>query len=855
MSKSESLAMPSNVDLSNCDREPIHILGHVQSFGCLLAITTDWNVIHASTNCEELLNFKAEDAIGKQFSDFFPPQAVHDLRGRIQAVAHQSGTARMFGYDLFGTGKHFNVSIHRANQCLVFEFEPTSRAIVDDDETTLVQSLIARVQRHKTVEKASEEAARAIQALTGMDRVMVYRFGTDGSGEVIAEALRGKGEPFLGLRYPASDVPKQARELYKRSMLRIISDVEDPTHKIIPQSGPTGDPLDLSLSVTRAVSPIHLEYLRNMGVNASMSVSIMRRNDLWGLFACHHNSPKKLDYKTRSAVELFAQLFNYELAQLEMAKEFEDLDRARELHDKLMALISGGVTLFDIFETFSDQIRDVIPHDGIVVYSGGKFKSKGSTPTEEEFIGLARFLNTARGSEVYNTDELALRYEQAADFADRAAGLMALPISRNPRDYLVLFRKELTQTVTWAGNPEKPVEFGPNGARLTPRKSFDAWQEVVRGKCEAWREGELRAADALRVTLIEVVLKLTDEAQSNRKKAEEAQELLIAELNHRVRNILTLIQGLISQGQGDVASIEDYSRVLDERIHALARAHDQLTQKEWSWVSLKSLIDTEIQAFLSQNADRVVITGDDFDLSPTAFTTLALVMHELVTNSSKYGALSVAKGQVSIAIIQNADGSCQIEWRDQNGPAVQMPKRKGFGTTIIERSIPFELKGTAETRFKITGFEADFNIPAGHVQKATQSAVSKADSTETDVAEDVNLTGNVLVLEDNMIIAMDASDMLEHLGADRVFSLNNTTEALSVLDEHDIKFALLDVNLGEELSLSVAKDCHARGIPTVLATGYEGNASMTEAFPQTVIVRKPYTVEHIRKAIAKCFKT
>lgn len=464
-------------------------------------------------------------------------------------------------------------------------------------------------------------------------------------------------------------------------------------------------------------------------------------------------------------------------------------------------------------------------------------------------MGLARFLNTAQGSEVYATDRIAQRYAKADGFADRAAGLLALPISRTPRDYLVLFRREIAQTVKWAGNPEKPVEHGPNGSRLTPRKSFEAWQEVVSGQSKPWRRRELRAADSLRITLLEVVLKLADEARESRKRAEEHQELLIAELNHRVRNILNLIQGLISQGQGDAFSVEDYSKVLDGRIQSLALAHDQLTEKDWGWVALSALIKTEVKAFLSSRSDSVRITGDDITLSPTAFSTMALVFHELVTNSAKYGALSDSSGCVNLHIQHNEDGSCSITWREIDGPPVKHPKRKGFGTTIIERSIPFELKGSAQTRYKITGFEADFVLPAAHVDKALPVAQTTEDSTDTN-AEDIRLTGNALVLEDNMIISMDAADILDELGADRVTTASSVADAMRILDSEDISFALLDVNLGDELSLKVAKACEARKIPFALATGYEGSGETLSAFPETYVVRKPYTGEHIQKAVS-----
>ncbi|MCB1461161.1 MAG: GAF domain-containing protein [Nitratireductor sp.] len=840
----------TEIDLSNCDREPIHILGQVQSFGCLLAVSSDWMIVHASVNCAELFGRAAKDLIGGRFVDLFSEESVHHLRTRIQTLAHQDSAVRVFDYELFGDGRRFDVSAHRNDRYLVFEFEIREENPGKRDDSGLVQSLIARVQRHHSVEAVSREAARALQVLCGMDRVMVYRFEEDGSGTVIAEVLKGQGDSYLGLRYPASDIPRQARELYKRSLLRIIADVDSEVFTIIPAVSPEGHPLDLSLAVTRAVSPIHIEYLRNMGVKASLSVSILRKGELWGLFACHHNSPLTLDYERRSAVELFVQLFNYELAQLETTGELEDVDRARSLHDRLMSQVSGGETLVDVFESLSDQIAEVIPFDGIVVYSNGVFRAQGAAPTEEEFLGLARFLNTAQTSEVFATDCIASRFEKADSFADRAAGLLALPISRSPRDYLVLFRREIAQSVNWAGNPEKPVTVGPNGSRLTPRKSFEAWQEVVRGKSGPWKISERRAADELRVTLLEVVLKLADEASANRKRAQEQQELLIAELNHRVRNILNLIRGLVSQGRGNSVTIEEYSAVLDSRIHSLARAHDQLTEKGWGWVSLLSLIRTEIGAFLSEKSERVVIEGVDVTLSPTAFTTLALVIHELVTNSAKYGSLNDSSGIVHFGVTLNADGSCAVSWRESGGPPVQAPKRRGFGTTIIERSIPFELKGKADVAYKVSGLEADFLLPAPHVAAATGGQELEAGSTGEKEIEEVQLRGSALVLEDNMIIAMDAADMLRDLGAETVHLASSVVDALRIMDAHTIEFALLDVNLGDENSLRVAERCARSNIACVLATGYGKSGDAVKSFPQEVVVRKPYTIEDVKRAVA-----
>lgn len=838
-----------NVDLTNCDREPIHILGRVQSYGCLLAVSTDWMITYASENCADLIGLDAQKIIGSRFVEVFPQATVHHLRTKMQVLGYQSGVARLFAYPALEDGRLFDISISQSDHNIVFEFEPRNDPPRKDPDHATVPALMGRVKRHGTIEDMAREAARAIKVLSGFDRVMAYRFNEDDTGTVIAEVAAPDQESFLGLRYPASDIPKQARALYVRSPLRIIADVNAATHAVHPARDPNGRPLDLSLAVTRAVSPIHLEYLRNMGVAASMSVSIIRNGKLWGLFACHHRSARHISYELRSEIELFSELFNYQLAQIELTTELAEVDRARSLHDRLMMQLSGGKTMSEAFDILSENIKEVIPFDGAAVFTDGDYKSAGAATTAEEFLGLARFLNTTPSGQVYQTNALATRYPAAEGFGDRVAGILALPVSRTPRDYLVLFRREIVSSVQWAGNPEKPAELGPNGARLTPRKSFDAWQEVVRGQSAPWRSSELRAADALRSTLLEVVLKMADERNAARKQAQDQQELLVAELNHRVRNILNLIRGLVSQGQEEARSLEDYRTVLEDRIFALARAHDQLTKSEWTWVSLRSLVETEVKAFVTSKASRVKMTGEDIELSPTAFSTLALVMHELVTNSAKYGALNDSSGSVNLDVRLQPDGVAKLSWKEENGPPVQAPKRRGFGTTIIERSIPFELKGQARTRYRMTGFEADFVLPSAHVRPAAPSIAPSEEESPVEALA-VPLDGHCLVLEDNMVIALDASDMLSHLGASHVHTASSVAEGLSVLSRQDLTLAVLDVNLGDEMSIPVIEKCLELGIPTVLATGYGANPDLDERFPDVAVLNKPYNSDSMKRVLS-----
>lgn len=837
------------VDLTNCDREPIHLLGGVQSFGCLISTSADFMINHVSANVQTHLNIAPEAALGGRLEDLFPARTVSDLRAKLQLLDTETSSARLFGYDALGNGDVFDISVHAMGQSYVFEFEPKIHT-ADRDEMSMVQPLVAHVRRAKDLKAACEKAAMAVQAMSGFDRVMVYRFDSDGTGDVIAEARQSHMEPFLGLRYPASDIPQQARALYLRATLRLISDVRAEVSPIVPQTNVHGAPLDLSLSVTRAVSPIHLEYLRNMGVAASMSVSIIKNGQLWGLFACHHETPRYIDFERRTAIELFAQFFSYELIQKIDIDARQHSDEVRQMQDNLMIQLSGETTLINGFEFIAGELSGLIANDGIAVYSDGQFVARGEVPNELEFRKLVRFLNTAPIGEVFATHHLAALHPETANFDADVAGILAVPISRTPRDYIVFFRREVVTTVKWAGNPNKPVEVGPNGPRLTPRKSFEAWSEMVKNTSVRWTDSEIQIGESLRTSLTEIVLKLTDDASKIRRKAADTHELLIAELNHRVRNILNLIQGLVSQSRSSAQDVETYTEVLDGRVQALARAHDQLTRQDWSPTSLRRLIDVEFSAYLNESKDCLNVTGDAPLLLPNAFSTLALVIHELVTNSAKYGALKERSGHVSIDLRILNDGGLRMTWREIGGPSVQVPSRLGFGTTIIEKTIPYELKGEVHTRYAVTGFEADIILPSTALSDRQEQIADSRPGDE--ISEDHiqnQLSGDVLIVEDNMVIALNASDILTENGADKVHLSGTVRHAMQILKDHPISFALLDVNLGDHTVTPVAKYLAAHDIPFILATGYGDTHSIATHFPQAVVVSKPFTVEILGKAI------
>jgi light-regulated signal transduction histidine kinase (bacteriophytochrome) len=694
------------VDLTNCDREPIHVLGTVQPFGFLIALTADWLVSRVSANSARFIGLTPDDMLGKPVGALLSADAIHSLRNRITLLRGPDSVERIFSLPLMEGGPAFDVAVHFSGQLVVIEAEPASHDEMEASST--VRSMVARLAQTDGMTAFLRDGARQVRALTGFDRVMVYRFAQQGDGEVMAEALKPGIQSFFGLHYPASDIPAQARALYIRNIFRVIADVGATPVPIVPQLDPSGAALDMSLCLTRAVSPIHIEYLGNMGVGASLSISIIVEGRLWGLFACHHYGPRLPTFAQRSAAELFGQIFSMMLESRERAESASYEGRARQVADRLLAAVAQDHDLLHNARWLGDVIFDTIPADGVGVYIDGQMTFSGLTPDEPAFAAIVSMLNRTAAGQVYTTDSLARILPEAAAYADCAAGILAIPLSRRPRDYVVLFRAEQLRSVRWAGRQDKVMEDGPDGPRLSPRKSFEAWSQLVQGTALPFTPAELRVAEALRTALLEVILRLADSADVERQKAHEKQELLIAELNHRVRNILSLIRGLLSQTKDSAASVEDFIATLESRVHALARAHDQITADRWSPARLYDLIEVEAGAYLGEKRDRVRLSGPNVLLTPGCFTVLALVIHEMLTNAAKYGALSDS-GVVAIDWRVDEDGSLLIDWTESGGPAVVAPTRRGFGSTVIERSIPYDW--TVRRRC-ITGWRVSRRISA-----------------------------------------------------------------------------------------------------------------------------------------------
>jgi light-regulated signal transduction histidine kinase (bacteriophytochrome)/CheY-like chemotaxis protein len=803
----------------------------------------------ASDNAGSFLGVDITDLLQRPLSSVFSAAAIETIRSRVDQLGGPDSTERVFGVEIQPGKPFYDLSIHFSGAYLVVEAEP-SVIEADVNSGELVRLMLERIRKTRGMTELAREAARQLKVLSGFDRVMVYQFHPDGSGEVIAEAAETGLEKFLGLHYPASDIPKQARILYQRNWLRIIADINAKPAALVSTATHNAGLLDLSMSVLRSVSPIHVEYLRNMGVGASMSVSILRDGKLWGLFACHHYSPHYISFEKRTASELFGQMFSWIVEGREREGDVTYEASAQKIQERLIETAATHEHSRRAIVDFAGDYRRMIACDGVAIWSDNKITLDGETPTEDEVKELVTFINRTSPGRICASAEIAKLYAAGEVFRDRAAGFLAIPISRTPRDCLIFFRREVTRSVNWAGAPEKVYEEGPNGPRLTPRKSFELWQETVAGQSKPWSAADIRIAESLRVTLLEVILQLSDLAARERRGAQERQELMIAELNHRVRNILSLVRALVAQSKDTAKSVDEFASVLGGRVQALARAHDQITNLNWAPVALRTLLESEAGAYLGARADRVKIVGPDVALDPKAFATLALVVHEMMTNSAKYGALADSTGQVEVVWRVDPNSSLEIEWKESGGPPVQPPSRRGFGTTIIERSVPFDLKGEAEIRFDLLGVQARFVIPPNFVD-LVPSIAGAAMRVEEQQSTRPRISDTALIVEDNLIIAMAAEVILLDLGARHVDTAASVDQALRAIERTRPSFALLDLNLGSENSIRVAEKLKEIGVPFIFATGYGERAPIPVDLASAPVVQKPYTLEVVEHALGK----
>ncbi|WP_395665134.1 histidine kinase dimerization/phosphoacceptor domain -containing protein [Methylocella sp.] len=700
-------------DLTACDREPIHVPGAIQPHGALLAARrADLRLAFLAGDPQAL--FGLDDWRGRPLADFIGAEAAGRAAGAPQ------GPASLFlGRVETTRGALFEGGAHASDDFVFVELEPVEAASRSASEA-LCELEVASVelQRAESVQELCDLAARQFRSLTGFDRVMIYRFLEDESGKVVAEARRAGVASFLNQHFPASDIPRQARALYVRNLVRTIPEVDYAPEPLRPEAESAG--VDLSDCVLRSVSPIHLEYLRNMGVTASASVSIVIDGRLWGLVACHHESARRLDSEARGLCRALAFAFAQHVRAKAEAEDYRERLRLASFSSSLVEVLARDGPLDQALANHLDETACMLRADGVAIVHGHDLIVGGAAPGRDEIAALARWI-ALRGKPVFATDRLPQIHPPAKAFQRLACGVVASVLSFDEPWAILWLRAEKIETVNWAGNPHKPVAGGEVGA-LTPRASFALWSETVRGRARGWTPAEVEAAGRLGALVIEA-RQTRRERDLNRRLTEtlkdkdlliEQKQYLIGEVNHRVQNSLQLVtsfltlQAMSSREPGLREAVEEANR----RIAAVALLHRRLYRGDQiEMVQLARYIEDLV-------ADAMAALGVGWkerltlDLAPAAAPTdqaasIGLILTELLINANKY-AYGGAPGPLAVALAETR-GQIELTVSDKGRGRAQ-DARQGFGGRMLE-ALTRQLGGQLTYEDNRPGLRAKLTAP------------------------------------------------------------------------------------------------------------------------------------------------
>ncbi|MCM4158722.1 GAF domain-containing protein [Antarcticibacterium flavum] len=545
---------PDNVNLTNCDKEPIHIIGKAQAHGVILACNKDTlEITQCSKNAGRILGIETGDLLGKPLSILLPANELDRL--------YAGQEEKILMPELPFNDQTFLVIAHISNESIVLDIEPAGDNLSPVQFQEQLSKILNELNAAQTIDQINSRAVDLIKYLYGYDRVMLYRFDEEWNGEVVAEVKEEHLESWLGLHYPATDIPKPSRELFLKQGVRIIQDVNYTPSPLEPQLSPINEePLDLSRSELRGVSPIHIEYLKNMKVGASLTAAIVLNGKLWGLIACHHYESRFINYHQRQSVKLLTQVYTNRLAMISSETYKKRSLEAREIREAIIYSLKTG-NIAEALNTGTPGLIGVLESTGAAFYYNGQLSLTGTTPSPEETEELIKSF-ISKQENVYQTRNLVSQYAPAENFKEKASGVLSVEIGEEQGNYLLWFRKESAQTVDWGGKPQKSQKIEEGVSVLHPRKSFEKWTQKVSGIALPWKDYEIDAAIAFRDSLTHVIL---EQQQEEIKKLNERLQVVNKELeafsysvSHDLRAPLRGIRGFANILK------EDYAGNLDE---------------------------------------------------------------------------------------------------------------------------------------------------------------------------------------------------------------------------------------------------------------------------------------------------
>jgi two-component system, chemotaxis family, sensor kinase Cph1 len=709
-----------SIDVSECEREPIHVPGAIQPHGVLLVSDIGaFRILQVAGDTDRILGHSIGTIRNHTIAEVLGSHAA-----TLVASAQVTSQPVYLG-SIAVAGAKLCLTAHDRDGVRILEIEPSSPLPQSTAEVLAqVRKTAALFDRALDHTELLQSAAREARGLTGFDRVMIYRFLRDGSGSVAAEDRADALWPFLNHRYPASDIPMQARELYLRNLIRVIPDVSYTPAPLIPPLNPaTKAPLDMSECTLRSVSPIHVQYLKNMNVAASMSVSIVVDGALWGLVAFHHMAPKLVPYELREMCKHLGEILSQQIKARENAEAHRQMLYLAPRREKLLDILSNAGAIDLALLEHLPELGSVLPADGAAVVFGDRGGATHRAPSQTQVRELVGWLLDTARCGVFETTSLVRHYAPAAAYAREASGLLAAVVSGEEPLVLLWFRAEQLETINWAGNPHKPGEPGTDIGALNPRKSFETWKETVHNQSKPWSAAEVDAARKLGRSIFELVQKqklVELNAQLSRSLSDKEalllqKDLLMQEVNHRVQNGLQLVNSMLTlqaQEAGDERVRAQFGFASD-RIMAIAMVHRRLWQTEDIQSVdfthyIQELRDGLVETWGPEWGDQVTVHGKRIIVSTDIAVVLALVIIELLTNAVKY-AYGGRPGPIGVSIEQTPLGLL-VAVKDQGVGMPALPSKQGLGSRLT-RGLVDELDGEMKVDSSTQGTSIVISVP------------------------------------------------------------------------------------------------------------------------------------------------
>ncbi|ALA59107.1 ATP-binding protein [Nitrospira moscoviensis] len=700
--KSGGMITAQNVDLGNCDKEQIQFCGAIQPHGVLIAVDEpSWTVAQISANADERLGITPESAVGQPVERVLGREQTRRLRN---AVATQRTLicppVCLLTTPPAGRTQEWHVFVHRNDEGqLILELEPAAPdgPVSLQELYTEVRASIAELQRTESLQAFFDLAVSRIRRFTGYDRVLAYKFLDDSSGWVLAEDREEGLDSYVGLHYPATDIPEPARRLFSKKWVSHLPDVSYEPVPLIAAKRPE-KPLDLSYSLMRSVSVMYSGYLKNMGVQSTMVLTLLKNGKLWGLISCmHHRGPKHVAYPTRVTAEVLAHLMSLTMASKEELEDREYVSEMKTVQAKLVESMLQHVNFQEGLLRHQPNLLSYFGATGAAVFVDGHVHRLGDAPEEDRLRDLFEWLSLTMGQDQFATDRLPSLYPPAAAYQAHAAGLLALRLFMHKPHFIVWFRPEVERTVDWAGDPRKPVDVSQiNGvAQLMPRTSFALWKESVKGVSKPWRDSELVAAADLRRAIVDVVLRKAEElARANEELTRSNVELdafaYIAshDLKEPLRGVHNYARFVLEdygdkldeEGKGKLKTMMKLTERMDELIDGLLH-YSRLGREELESepTDLLALVKRVAQSLTPRFQELGVAVRLPDSLPPVSVNPVMLqeVFANLMTNAMKYNDKPEKWIEVGSAAPDRAPESIRRKLRD--GDVILYVKDNGIG--------------------------------------------------------------------------------------------------------------------------------------------------------------------------------